>query len=90
MTLSVREPNLRETSKLCPKQLTKKAMANTVVILLRNVAAPRPPKTAPIAPLPPKAPARPVPFPDCSRTTRIKARDTKTCRIIKKVYIDLS
>jgi hypothetical protein len=54
-------------------QLTKKAIASPVVALDRKVAAPRPPKTAPVTPEPPKAPARPSPLADCIKTEMIRA-----------------
>jgi hypothetical protein len=69
--------------KLSTIQLKKKAIANTVVALDRKVAAPLPPKTAPVMPEPPNAPAKPSPLADCIRTAMIKAIQIKTCKKVK-------
>ncbi len=70
--------------KLSNMQLKKKAIAKIVVALDRNVAAPLPPKTAPVIPEPPKAPANPSPLADCIRTTMIKAMQMITCSMVNK------
>ena len=53
-------------------------MASMVVAFERNVAAPRPPNTAPVNAPPPKAPARPSPLEDCIKTAIISANETMT------------
>src|SRR5215475_3560721 len=55
--------------------------AETVVKRDRNVAGPRLPKKVWDEPAPPKAAPMDWPFPTCSRTTRIRVRDTITCTI---------
>jgi hypothetical protein len=67
-------------------ELMKKAMAKTVVALERNVAAPLPPKTAPVIPEPPKAPASPSPLLDCKRTVIIRPAQIRICNRIKNEY----
>jgi hypothetical protein len=77
--------------KLSTKQLMKKAMANTVVALDRKVAAPLPPKTAPvIPPPPPNAPAKPSPLADCIKTTTISAMHIITCNMVRTTINDTS
>ncbi len=66
-------------------QLKKNAIANPVVALAKKVAAPLPPKTAPVIPEPPKAPAKPSPFADCIKTTMIKQMQMITCNKVKNV-----
>jgi hypothetical protein len=78
-------PPVAGDKKLNTIQLKKNAIANTVVALDRNVAAPRPPKTAPVMPEPPKAPAKPSPFADCIRTTMIKQMQMITCSMVRSV-----
>src|SRR4029453_13622477 len=55
--------------------------AETVVRRDRNVAGPRLPKKVWDEPAPPKAAPMDWPFPTCSKTTRIRVRDTITCTI---------
>jgi hypothetical protein len=76
--------------KLNNKQLTKKAIASIVVALDKKVAAPLPPKTAPVIPEPPKAPARPSPLADCIKTTMIKAMQINTCSMVNNTIKDTS
>jgi hypothetical protein len=66
-------------------QLKKNAMASPVVALDKKVAAPLPPKTAPVIPEPPKAPARPSPFADCIKTAMIRQMQMITCSMVKSV-----
>jgi hypothetical protein len=66
-------------------QLIKNAIAKTVVALDKKVAAPLPPKTAPVIPEPPNAPAKPSPFADCNKTTMIKQMQMITCNMVKSV-----
>jgi hypothetical protein len=66
-------------------QLKKNAIAKTVVALDKKVAAPLPPKTAPVIPEPPNAPAKPSPFADCIKTTMIKQMQMITCKMVKSV-----
>ena len=66
-------------------QLKKNAIANTVVALDKKVAAPLPPKTAPVIPEPPKAPASPSPFADCIKTAMIRQKQMITCSMVKSV-----
>jgi len=55
--------------------------AETVVRRDRNVAGPRLPKNVCDEPAPPKAAPMDWPFPTCSNTTRIRVKDTTTCKI---------
>jgi hypothetical protein len=71
--------------KLKTIQLKKNAIAKPVVALDRKVAAPLPPKTAPVIPEPPKAPAKPSPFADCIKTAMIKQMQMITCNMVKSV-----
>jgi hypothetical protein len=71
--------------KLKSIQLKKNAIAKIVVALDKNVAAPLPPKTAPVIPEPPNAPAKPSPFADCIKTTIIKLMQMITCNMVKSV-----
>jgi hypothetical protein len=71
--------------KLKTIQLKKNAIASPVVALDKNVAAPLPPKTAPVIPEPPKAPAKPSPFADCIKTTMIKQMQMITCSMVRSV-----
>jgi hypothetical protein len=71
--------------KLKTIQLKKNAIAKTVVALAKKVAAPLPPKTAPVIPEPPNAPAKPSPFADCIKTTMIKQMQIITCNMVKSV-----
>ena len=71
--------------KLRTIQLKKNAIAKNVVALAKKVAAPLPPKTAPVIPEPPKAPAKPSPFADCSKITTIKPMQMITCNVVKSV-----
>jgi hypothetical protein len=71
--------------KLKTIQLKKNAIAKTVVALAKKVAAPLPPKTAPVIPEPPNAPAKPSPFADCIKTTMIKHMQMITCNMVKSV-----
>jgi hypothetical protein len=71
--------------KLKSIQLKKKAIAKIVVALDKKVAAPLPPKTAPVIPEPPNAPAKPSPFADCIKTTMIKQMQMITCSMVKSV-----
>ncbi len=66
-------------------QLKKNAIARIVVALDKNVAAPLPPKTAPVIPEPPKAPAKPSPFADCSKTAIIRPMQMITCSMVRSV-----
>lgn len=88
--LSLPPPPMDGESKLSIRLLKKKAMASTVVALDKNVAAPRPPKTALVIPEPPKAPARPSPLADCIRTTMIKAMQMITCKMVNNAIKDTS
>ena len=83
--LLVREP-VNGVIKVSAMELMKKAMARTVVALDRKVAAPLPPKTAPVIPEPPKAPASPSPLLDCNRTVIIKPAQIRICNRIKNAY----
>jgi hypothetical protein len=87
---SLPPPPVLGLRKLRMRQLTKKAIANTVVALDRKVAAPRPPKTAPVTPEPPKAPANPSPLADCINTDIIKAMQIITCRMVSTAIKDTS
>lgn len=71
--------------KLKSIQLKKNAIAKIVVALDKKVAAPLPPKTAPVIPEPPNAPAKPSPFDDCNKTTMIKQMQMITCSMVKSV-----
>ena len=80
-------PELRD----CPlariprlSEVTMKSAAATVVAFDKTVAVPRGPKTV-CDPMPPKAPARSAAFPLCSRTTRIKTRQTTTCTAVTAI-----
>ncbi len=66
---------------------SRNTAAKTVVTLLKKLAAPRPPKTAPMSPIPPKAPANPPPLLDCNKMTRVRAKQTTTKRKSKNPYI---
>jgi hypothetical protein len=55
--------------------LTMNAAPSMAVDLLRNVAAPLPPKMVWLPPPPPKAPARPPPLPAWRRITITRAAD---------------
>ena len=57
-------------------EVTKNITARIVVARLKNVAAPRPPKSVWLDPAP-KAPASPPPLPDWSRMEAIKPKQTK-------------
>lgn len=76
--------------KLSTILLKKKAIANTVVALDKNVAAPLPPKTAPVIPEPPNAPAKPSPLADCIRTAMIREMQIITCSMVNNVINDTS
>jgi hypothetical protein len=61
--------------------VTMNTAAETVVKRDRKVAGPRLPKKVCDEPAPPKAAPMDWPFPTCSKTTRIRVRDTITCTI---------
>jgi hypothetical protein len=67
------------------KDVIMKMVAATAVILLRNVLAPRAPKTVWLEP--PNAAPISAPFPDWRRITPTIVKATRTCRIISAVYI---
>jgi hypothetical protein len=64
--------------------------AETVVRRDRKVAGPRLPKKVCDEPAPPKAAPMDWPLPTCSRTTRIRARDTVTWTITSNTYNTLT
>jgi hypothetical protein len=70
--------------------VTMNMAAETVVRRDRNVAGPRLPKNVCDEPAPPKAAPIDWPFPTCSRTTRIRARDTVTWTITNNTYNTLT
>src|SRR6516225_4145676 len=65
-----------------------KSIADTVVAFDNKVAEPRGPKAV-CEPIPPKAPARSAAFPLCNRTTTIRKKQTNTCTINKRIYMNL-
>src|SRR6266446_7115892 len=64
-----------------PSDVSMNSAAETAVRRERNVAGPRLPKKVCDELAPPKAAPMDWPFPTCSNTTRIKARDTVTCTV---------
>src|SRR5438132_11913472 len=67
------------------REVTIKISAATAVILLRNVPAPREPKTVWLEP--PKAAPISAPLPDCSRMTPTMTKATRICTITKAMYM---
>ena len=63
-----------------------KIMAAIVVALFKNVDAPAPPNKVWLDP-PPKAAPMSAPLPVWSSTIKIKAKQTTTCKIIRKIDI---
>jgi len=64
-----------------PSDVSMNSAAEMVVRRVRNVAGPRLPKKVCDELAPPKAAPMDWPFPTCSNTTRIRARDTVTCTV---------
>lgn len=68
-----------------PNDVKKKRTAAPIVILLKNVAAPRLPKT--VWPDPPNAAPMSAPLPDWRRTTATRRKQLRTWMMSKNVYI---
>ena len=73
-----------------PRDVNMNTAAETVVRRDRKVAGPRLPKKVCDEPAPPKAAPIDWPFPTCSKTTRIKVRDTVTCTLTSNTYNTLT
>src|SRR5450631_3714438 len=77
----VPRPALRVARIESESDVTMNRIAEIVVAFESSVAEPRGPKAV-CEPMPPNAPARSAAFPLCSRTTRIKIKQTITCTAV--------
>ena len=72
---------------LCSIQLARKAVASIDVVLLRKVAAVRPPSTEDELRPPPREEARPAPLPDWRSTARISRAAIRTWSTVRNISI---